>query len=245
MADAATQRGRRDRVGVPNVAFSARGALRGARRTLPVGLSAVAFGLLFGVLSRQAGLSLVEASLMSALVFAGSSQLVAVNMWASPIPVIAIVATTFLINLRHVLMGLTLQPLYSRLPGPKAYGSLFFLTDESWALATIESREGRGDGAFLLGSGLLLFVCWAGATAVGRITGAAIRDPSAWGLDFAFAAVFLTLLTSHAEGRSNLLPWALAAAVAIAADRLLPGSWYVLLGAAAGSLPAVWRRSDG
>jgi 4-azaleucine resistance transporter AzlC len=207
-----------------------------------VGLSNAAYGILFGVLCRQAGLSLGEACLMSAVVFAGSSQLVAISMWATPIPILPIVATTLLVNLRHVLMGLTLRPWYSRLSAARAYGSYFFLTDESWAL-TFEFRR-SADGAFMPGAGVFLFVCWVGATALGRVTGTAIRDPSSWGLDFAFVAVFLVLLISLAKGKSDLLPWSLAAAVAVAADRWLPGNWYVLLGAMAGSLRAALRRAD-
>jgi 4-azaleucine resistance transporter AzlC len=207
-------------------------------------MSTVAFGLLFGVLSRKAGLSLGEVCLMSSLVFTGSGQVIAIGMWATPIPILAIVATTLLVSLRHILMGLTLQPWYSQLTAPRAYASYFFLTDESWGLTTVEFQRGPADGAFLVGAGLLLFVCWVGSTTLGRVAGAAIRDPSAWGLDFALVGVFIALLASLARRRSTLLPWALAAVVAVGADRWLPGNWYVLFGAMAGSLPGLLRRSD-
>jgi 4-azaleucine resistance transporter AzlC len=204
---------------------------------MPVAVSTVAFGLVFGVLSRRAGLSLPEVSLMSALAFTGSGQVVAIGMWSSPIPIGAIVATTLLLGLRHVLMGLTLHPWYSRLPAPRAYGSFFFLTDESWGLTTVEFQRGPADAAFLPGAGLVLFSAWVGSTAIGRALGAGIRDPSAWGLDFALVAVFIALLVSLSRGRSDLLAWGLAGLVAIAAERWLPGNWYVLLGAVAGCLP--------
>jgi 4-azaleucine resistance transporter AzlC len=209
-----------------------------------VAASTVAFGLLFGVLSGKAGLSLGEVCLMSALVFTGAGQVVAIGMWATPIPFVAIVVTTLLVGLRHVLMGLTLQPWYSQLPAPGAYASYFLLTDESWGLTTVEFQRGPADGAFLVGAGLLLFVSWVGSTALGRVAGAAIRDPSEWGLDFALVGVFIALIASLARGRSTLVAWALAAAVAVGADRWLPGNWYVLLGAMAGSVPGLLRRSD-
>jgi 4-azaleucine resistance transporter AzlC len=226
----------------PPIVFTRRGLRRGAWRAVPVAASTVAFGLLFGVLSRRAGLSLSEVSLMSALVFTGSGQVVAIGMWGAPIPVVPIVATTMLISLRHILMGLTLQPWYSELPAPEAYASYFLLTDESWGLTTIEFQSGAADGAFLMGAGLLLFVSWVASTALGRMAGAAIRSPSAWGLDFALVGVFIALLASLARDGSVLLPWGLAAVVAVAADQWLPGNWYVLLGAAAGSLPGLLRR---
>jgi 4-azaleucine resistance transporter AzlC len=223
----------------PPVRFTRRGLLRGAWRALPVAVSTVAFGLVFGVLSGKAGLSLGEAALMSALVFTGSGQAVAIGMWTTPIPTLAIVATTLLIGLRHMLMGLSLQPWYSGLPAPKAYASYFFLTDESWGLTTVDLKHGSVDAAFLPGAGLVLFAAWVGSTAIGRAAGTGLRDPSAWGLDFALIAVFIALLVSLSRGKSDLLPWGLAAIVATAAERWLPGNWYVLLGAAAGSLPGL------
>jgi predicted branched-subunit amino acid permease len=181
---------------------------------------------------------------MSALVFTGSGQVVAIGMWSTPIPVVPIVATTLLVSLRHILMGLTLQPWYSQLPASGAYGSYFLLTDESWGLTTVDFQRRHADGAFLVGAGLLLFFSWVGSTVLGRIAGAAIRDPSAWGLDFALVGVFIALLASLPREGSVLVPWALAAAVAIIADRWLPGNWYVLLGAAAGSVPGLLSRPD-
>jgi 4-azaleucine resistance transporter AzlC len=201
----------------------------------------LAVGLLFGVLSKQAGLSLGEAILMSAVVNAGSSQFVAVGMWGAPVPVIPIVATTLLVNLRHVLMGLTIRPWLSRVPAWQRYPAAFVLTDESWAMSMVEFEDGRPDIAFLVGVGATMYAGWLIATVVGRLTGAVIHDPARWGLDFAFVAVFLALLTSLARGWRSVPPWILAGAAAIAANRLLPGNWYVLVGAAAGCVPAALR----
>ena len=61
------------------------------------------------------------------------------------------------------------------------------------------------------------------------------------GLDFGFTAVFLALVAGLWRGRSDLLPWAVAAAVAVAGHLLLPGQWYVLLGGLAGSLVGAVR----
>jgi len=71
--------------------------------------------------------------------------------------------------------------------------------------------------------------------------GGAIGDPTRLGLDFAFTAVFIALLAGLWRGKGDLLPWIVAAAVAIAGAHLLPGKWYILLGAVAGSLVGAWR----
>ena len=183
-----------------------------------------------------------EAVVMSALVNAGSSQFVAIGMWATPVPVAAIIATTLLVNIRHLLMGLTTRPWLSRLPVCQEYPAAFFLTDESWAMSTVEFQHGEADGGFLVGVGVTLYTGWMIATVIGSVTGAAIHDPATWGLDFAFVAVFLALLTSLARGWGDLPPWALAAGAAITAQRLLPGNWYVVIGAVAGCVPAALRK---
>jgi 4-azaleucine resistance transporter AzlC len=193
------------------------------------------------VLARQAGLSPLEATLMSGLVFAGAAQFVALGLWTVPLPVVAIVLTTLVVNLRHVLMGASLRPWFARLSARKAYGSVYFMVDESWALTMRELAAGGRDVAFLLGSGLLLFGAWLASTLAGQLLGAVVRDPARWGLDFAFTAAFVALLVSMWRGRSDLVPWLVAAAVAVAAAHWIPGKWYILLGGIAGSLAGAMR----
>lgn len=223
--------------------FTLAGLMRGARRALPVAIGVFTVGLVFGVLARQARLSVVEATLMSVMVYAGASQFVALSLWLiTPFPVITIILTTFVVNLRHLLMGASLRPWFSRIPRVAAYCSLFFMVDESWALTMGEYSSGRRDAAFLLGSGGLLFLAWVASTVAGQIAGASIQNPARWGLDFAFTAVFIALLAGMWRGRSQLLPWVVAAGTALAAYHWLPGEWYIVLGGLAGSLTgAIYR----
>jgi 4-azaleucine resistance transporter AzlC len=225
------------------ITFTRRGLLDGARMILPLALGAFTYGVVFGVLARQAGLSIVEALLMSGLVFAGASQFVALGLWTLPLPVVALVVTTLIVNLRHVLMGAALRPWFGRLSTLRAYGSMFFMTDENWAMTTRQFAAGYRDAAFLLGGGLTLFVAWVGATLVGEVAGAVVPDPAAIGLDFVFTAVFLSLLVGLWKGKSDLLPWLAAAVVALAAVHWLPGKWYILLGGLVGGLVGAWRHA--
>jgi branched chain amino acid efflux pump len=223
--------------GNEQVTFTLAGVMRGARRALPVAAGVFTVGLVFGVLARQARLSVVETTLMSALVYAGASQFVALSLWMiTPFPVITIILTTFVVNLRHVLMGASLRPWFSRLPRIAAYCSLFFMVDESWALTMGEYAAGKRDAAFLLGSGTLLFVAWVASAVVGQLAGSSIQNPAQWGLDFAFTAVFIALLAGMWRGKSHFLPWVVAAGTALVAYHWLPGAWYIVLGGLAGSL---------
>ncbi|MDQ2714603.1 MAG: AzlC family ABC transporter permease [Chloroflexota bacterium] len=219
-----------------HITFTFAGAFAGMRRSLPLVISDFAVGIVFGVLARRAGLSLVQVLLMSGLVFGGSAQFAALSLWVTPLPVIALLLTTLVVNSRHLLMGAALRPWFVRLPRARAYASLFFLTDESWALAISDFARGGRDAAFLVGSGLALLLAWVSATGIGYVAGALIQSPEQWGLDFAFTAVFVALLVGMWKGKSHLLPWAVAAMVAVAAAHWLPGKWYILAGGLAGSI---------
>ncbi len=180
--------------------------LRGMQQGIPLALSVFAYGLVFGMLARQAGLSTPEALLMSGMVFAGSAQFVVLELWQSPLPIGTIIVTTFMINLRFILMGAALRSWYARLSSPIAYGTLFFLTDEGWALSLRMAKE-RSGAALLLGSGLGLYVAWVSATGIGRFVGQSLDDPARWGLDFVFTAVLLALLVGFFKRKADLLVW--------------------------------------
>lgn len=219
-----------------SVSFTLRGALRGARRTLPICAGDFAVGAAFGVLARHTGLSTTEATLLSALVFAGAAQFVALSLWVAPLPVVALVLTTLVVNIRHVLMGATLRPWFRHLSALAAYGSVFFMVDESWAVTIADLRDGASDTAFLLGSGGALFIAWVSSTFLGATAGALLPTSVQVALGFAFTAVFVALLTGMWRGKADLVPWLVAAAVAIAAAYWLPGKWYIVLGGLAGSV---------
>jgi 4-azaleucine resistance transporter AzlC len=223
------------------VTFTLAGARRGARAILPIAPGAVAFGLVYGFLAGERGLTALEIGLSSMIVFAGALQFLALELWGEPLPVLSLVLGVLVINLRHVLMGPALLPWLSQLRPAQAYGSLFFLADEVWGVSVAEQRRGGRDAAFLLGAGLMLYACWVSSTVLGRAVGDLshlIRD---WGLDFLTTAFFVALLAAFWRGRGDALPWLVAGGVAIAAKWGLPGTWYIVLGAVGGSLVGARR----
>lgn len=218
------------------IRFTLDGAKRGAQAMLPILPGAVAFGVLWGFLAGEKGLDTIETVAMSALVFAGAAQFLALELWAEPLPVLAIVTAVLIVNLRHVLMGPVLEPWLRALPPGRAALSLAVMTDESWSAAVADLRRGGQDAAFLPGAGLLLWAVWVTATLAGRALGDVGPLIRAWGLDYLTTAFFVALLAGLWRGRGDLLPWLVAAAVAIAAGRVLEGGWHILAGALAGSL---------
>ncbi|WP_256288616.1 AzlC family ABC transporter permease [Halobellus inordinatus] len=223
------------------ISFSREGIRAGFLQCMPVAAGVGGYGVVFGVLAGQAGLSVGEAALMSGTVLAGAAQLIVMELWREPVPIAAVIATTLVVNLRYLLMGAALRPWFEQLSPRQTYASLFFTADENWALTIGELRSGSRRGAFLLGSGLAIWTFWVLATVVGVTVGDVIEEPAQVGLDFVLTAVFLTLAVDLWDEDSRLRTWVSAAVVAVLAAGYLPGYWYLVCGGVAGSLVEVWQ----
>src|SRR5262245_58372969 len=205
---------------------------------VPAAVAVVPFGLLLGALAAQKGLSPLEAALMSTFVFAGSSQFVAIDLWREPAPWVLIGLTTLTINARHVMMGASLSRRLDAFTPRQRLVSLFFLADEVWAMAERRAAAGTLSPAFYAGLAAMLYGNWVLWTVSGTLLGAAIKNPAAWGFDFAFAAIFLGLIVGFWQGRGTGLVIAVSAIAAVAIERWLGGVWHILAGAFAGMAAA-------
>jgi 4-azaleucine resistance transporter AzlC len=199
---------------------------------MPLWLGVVPFGLAYAVLARGAGLSLVETQALSLLVFAGSSQVSAVGLFARGASGIGIVFTTLLLNVRHVLYGLSLGrdvPLTRR----ERLAAAFFLTDEAYGVSV---ARGARTFPFVLGAELSLYLTWNLATLAGALLGGVIPDPEKLGVDFVFPLAFLALLVPLLRRRLDVLVALLAGGLAWLLARSLPGGLPILIAGVAGSL---------
>ncbi len=225
------------------IVFTWNGARRGAVTMLPLLPGVVAFGLLYGFLAIQEGLSVLEVGLFSAFVFAGASQFLALELWQEPLPVATLLVGVIVLNLRHVLMGAAIMPWLRPLGGWRAHGSLYFMTDESWGMAMAEQQRGGKDAAFMVGAGATLWIFWVTSSLAGTMAGDVRSMVERFGLAFLTTAFFVVLLAGFWRDRADLLPWGASAGIAILAKLLLPGTWYIVLGALAGSLVAALART--
>lgn len=215
---------------------------RGVAATLPLWPGIIAFALLYGMMARQAGLSPWQAALMSMMVHAGSSQFTAVGMWATSAP-LAIILTTLVVNLRHLLMGASVAPYVSHLPTRWKALLALWMSDESFALAISEYRRGSGTHWYFFGANAGIWLIWAPAGWLGAVLGAAIPSPERFGLDLVFPLAFLGLLVSFIQDRIGLFVAVGSGALALAAAPLLPGNGYVIVaGVLGGCLGLVLER---
>jgi 4-azaleucine resistance transporter AzlC len=224
--------------------FTLRGFRDGAFTMAPLIPGVMIYGLAFGVMAAAAGLTTVEAALLSAFVNAGGAQMASLQAWDSPVPILAVALTTLAMNSRYLLFGAALRPWFAGLPAYQSYPSLFVMGDLNWALALREREAGRNDAAFLVGSGLVLWLAWVAATAVGQLFGQVIGNPQRFGVDFMLAAFFATMSVAFLRKPGSLIPFAVGGAVAVFVQRLSEGPWYILAGAAAGSLAGALRHAD-
>jgi 4-azaleucine resistance transporter AzlC len=215
----------------------ARAELRaGAATVLPAVIAVVPFALLYGGLAAQKGMSVLEVVLTSALVFAGSAQMVAVDSWTHPAPWALVTVSTLLINARHLLMGASLAPHLARFRTRHALVAVFLMTDEAWALAEQRARARPLTAPFYFGVAATLWLAWVTWSGIGAALGQTIADPAAYGFDFAFAAIFITLLTGLPRTRATGASVAAGAAVATLIHELVAGPWYIAAGGLAGAI---------
>ena len=215
--------------------YSRAGALDGARLTLPLLPGIVVYA--FGAAAAQKGLSLWEAVAFSAFVFAGASQMVALELWTEPWTLSALLevtAVTALINGRMMLMSAAVQPWMAG--GPRAVNALsfFLFTDASFILSTRAREEADRDLGILLGAGGVLWVVWTLATVPGFLAGALVGEPRRYGLDLVLPIFFAAMLVPLWRGSRPALPWAVAGAVALLVQAIVPGYLFILAGAVAG-----------
>jgi 4-azaleucine resistance transporter AzlC len=215
--------------------------VKGLVAVTPVLIGTLPFALVLGAQASQKGMNPAAVPFMAGLNFAGGSEFAAVHLWTSPPHIFLIVAITFLVNSRHLLMGAAFAPLIQHLPKRKAFGLLFLMCDESWALGLANAQKRAVSGIapilnvpFYLGIATALWVNWVIFTGVGAVVGPFLGDVRTYGLDMAFPAVFFVLLRGMWKGWRPARSWIISLVAAALMYRFGPTGWYVAAGAIAG-----------
>lgn len=204
-------------------------ALHGLAAAWPICIGYVPIGLAFGVLAQKAGLGPVEIGLMSLLVFAGSSQFIAVSMLSTGAGTLSIIATTFAVNLRHLLMSSSLAVYAGDATRKKITLFAYGVTDESFAVN--HARFSRGEGWDLNRSLVVnqtANLAWIASTVIGGYGGRFIPQ-GAFGIDYALIAMFICLLIYQIKGAIYVVTAAVAGFTAVILSLTVSGSSYIVL----------------
>lgn len=212
----------------------------GLSQATPIALGYIPIGFAYGVLASKAGVSAPNTLLMSLIVFAGSAQLIAVGLLEAGAPALSIILTTFVVNLRHLLMSAALSPHLKHWRKPELAAFGFELTDETFALHSLRfaaSPAGKLDtfvingvaqGAWVLGSWL------------GIVAGQLINDVRPLALDYALPAMFIALLVMQLKNRIYLGVAILAGALSVGLQQIGFDQWNVIAATLAAATVGVW-----
>ena len=195
----------------------------GVRATLPLMTSVAPFGMLVGAYGLTTGIPAGVVLAMSPVVFAGSSQLLALQLMASGSPALVLLLTTLVVNLRHVLYGISLAPHMRSLGRGWQWLLAYFMTDEVFGVSILRYNQDAALARpnlhwFYLGSGLTLWSGWQACTAIGLLLGSQI--PASWGLDFAIALTFIALVVPALADRAAVLAALVGGGLAVLLSRL-------------------------
>lgn len=198
----------------------------GAGSAAPICLGIIPVGISYGLLAMQAGLSRLQTVLMSVLVMAGSSQLMAVGMLGSA-TILSILTAVFFVNLRHIVMSSSVMCRFEHTSLREKLLCAFALCDESFALFSL---SGSQSAAQLLGANTALYGTWVVSSAAGCVLGQFLPEVVAKGFSIAFYAAFLAMLIPNAAKSSRIaLLVLLAAGINTVLRLFLPVSWAVIL----------------
>jgi predicted branched-subunit amino acid permease len=223
--------------------WSRAGLIEGACLMLPLLPGQFAFGMAFGALAAQKGFSLVEAMVMTGMVYAGMSQFVILQSWPealTPTTVAAVMLLTATVNGRFFLMSATMRPWFGTLPAWQAYPPLTIITDGGWLLSMRYRNRGGADASVFFGGQILSYFSWTLAALPGFLLAERIANPKVYGIDLLMPAFFAALLIPSYRGAERAIPWVIAGIVAVAVDWLTPGYWFIIAGAVAGSVSAAF-----
>lgn len=213
---------------------------KGVIAASPIVLGYLPVGFAFGVLAQKAGISPFNTILMSLLVYAGSSQLIAVGLFASNLAPFTIIITTFIVNLRHFLFSAAIFPHLSAWRKRELAGFAFELTDETFALHATRFDLGGVEKSEAFAINLTAQIAWILGSGLGALAGFLVAEVEPFGLDYVLPAMFIALLVMQIKNRTQVVAAIIAGASSVGFLLLGFRQWHVILAAIIGAACGAW-----
>ncbi len=196
---------------------------------LPVVMGYLPVGFAYGVLGINAGISTLNTILMSIIVFAGSAQLMATAFFSQGLNPVSIILTTFIVNLRHMLMSASLSTHMRSWKKAEVAGFCYELTDETFAVHSLRFEKGETEPLPAVSINLICQSAWVVGTILGVLAGNLISDVKPFALDYALPAMFIALLILQIKNRRHLLVAATGGMISLLIWGLGVTQWNVIL----------------
>ncbi len=203
--------------------------LSGVMRAAPIVLGYLPVGFAFGVLARKAGLSEFNTVMMSVLVYAGAAQLISVSLFAAGLSPITIIITTFIVNLRHLVMASALAPYLKRWTKAELAAFSYQMTDETFAVHCTSLPSGSPTKAEVYATNITAQSAWVAGTALGVIAGELIADARPLALDYALPAMFIALLVMQIKNRRQIMVAIIAGLMSVLLLQLGMKHWNIIV----------------
>lgn len=178
--------------------------LKQLTQALPVVMGYLPVGFAYGVLGVNAGISTLNTILMSLIVFAGSAQLMATSFFAQGLNPFSIIITTFIVNLRHLLMSASLSPHMKKWNKFEVAGFCYELTDETFAVHSMRFTDGDTSALPAIGINVICQSAWVIGSILGALAGNLISDVKPFALDYALPAMFIALLILQVKSKLHI-----------------------------------------
>jgi 4-azaleucine resistance transporter AzlC len=220
--------------------------LRGAFQALPIMLGYIPVGFAYGVLAQKAGISAFNTLLMSIVVYAGSSQLIAVGLISAGIAPLSIILTTFIVNLRHMLMSAALSPYFQNWRRFELAGFVFELTDETFALHSTRLIHLHAKKSETFAVNITAQIAWIFGSWLGIVGGRLIAEIEPFALDYALPAMFIALLVMQIKNHTQGWVAILAGVLSVVFYLVGFNQWHVIfatvIGASFGVFLEQWMK---
>lgn len=217
---------------------------KGVQVGIPITIGYVPVALTYGVLAAQSGLSVFELTMMSVFVFAGASQFMGVNMIAAGVSAMEIIVATFVLNLRHFVMSLSLMNEFRHhIPLKGRLGLSLMLTDEAFAVSSMhkEKKSLKHGVLFFIGIYVSGYLSWVGGSFAGGILGEVIPEQLSQSMGIALYAMFIGLLVPSVKKEMKFgLIALIAMLVNVGANNLVTSGWAIVIGIIVGGFSGVF-----
>ncbi len=196
---------------------------QGITEAIPIVLGYLPLGFAFGVLAKEAGMSVVQAVMMSILCFTGAGQYIAIGIMQAGGAVVTIILANILVNLRYLLFATSTVPYIKDRVQPLAASLLSYgLTDETYAVAMNHYQDHPATASYLAGLNITSHLGWISSTLLGAVLGSFIADTDRLGLGFALPAMYIYLLVLMIRRRTDIWVAVFTAGICLVIGHLVP-----------------------
>ncbi len=218
---------------------------RGVLQAGPIVMGYIPVGFAYGVLAQKAGISPLNTILMSVIVYAGASQFIAVGLFAAQLPALTIILTTFVVNLRHLILSSALAPYLQLWRKIELAAFAFHVTDETFAIHSTRFPLEVPPKPEVFALNVTAQLSWICGGWLGVVAGRLIPDIKPFGLDYALPALFIALLVLQIKHRFHIMIALLTGMLAVILLQLGLNRWNVIvatiIGATIGVMLEQWN----